>query len=347
MHPLKLAAATILSSFIIFSTTSLFASQGAMFVYHRFGEPRLPSTNISLDTFANQLAYLSESNVPVLALSEVALRLKDKRPLPEHFVVLTVDDGYTSFLEGAMPLLRRYQFPVTLFVSSGSVGASGYLDWDQLRQLQKKGVEIGNHSHTHPHLVNLWLKQGASAVKREIERSQAHFEKNLGKAPRLFAYPFGEAQPDIRRLVREAGFLAATVQHSGGLDEQSDRWQLPRFAMGGPYATLEGFKEKSRMHALPVEVLEPPDGIVRDDNPPHLIMKMRNDVEIPLADPRCFVSGRPDCSVKAVNGEARIYEVVAESPLKGRRNRYTLTGQDDQGRWYWYSWLWIDPDTPE
>jgi len=323
------------------------ASEGVIFVYHRFGETRIPSTNIALETFASQLDYLSTHKIPVLPLGEVADRLRRGVELPDRYVVLTVDDGYASFASGAMPLLRRYGYPVTLFVSSGSVGARGYLDWDALKSLQAEGVEIGNHSHHHPHLVNLWREKGEKGVRDEIRRSQARFREKLGRAPRLLAYPFGETLPAITRIVADEGFVAAAVQLSGVVTPGSDLLRLPRFAMGGGYASLEGFIEKCRMFALPVEPPAAGSDLLGETNPPVWTLALGPESPVDVSSLNCFVAGAPTCRVQALPGEGRRFRVVAAGPLTGRRNRYTLTARDPQGRWYWHSHLWIDPDAPE
>ena len=124
-----------------------------IFIYHRFGDARYPSTNIDLQVFAQQLDWLKQQGRPVLSLGEVVRRLRAHEPLPAGCVVLTVDDAYRSFLDGAMPLLRRFGYPVTLFVNSDAVGAGGYLTWDELRKLAAEGVEIGNHSASHAYLL--------------------------------------------------------------------------------------------------------------------------------------------------------------------------------------------------
>ncbi len=340
-----LAAALLLLSLLTPDVTP--ASEGVIFVYHRFGEARLPSTNIPIATFAAQLDYLAQHKIPVLPLGDVVRRLRSGASLPERYVVLTVDDGYLSFASGAMPLLRRYGYPVTLFVSSASVGARGYLGWEELKRLQEEGVEIGNHSHRHPHLVNLWQQQGVEGVRGEIRRSQGLFREKLGRAPRLLAYPFGETVPEITAVVVEEGFLAAAVQHSGGVSERSDLMRLPRFAMGGPYATIDGFVEKSRMASLPVDPPAAGSDLLGAVNPPPLILALSPESPVEVAELNCFVAGERACRVEPLAGEGRRFRVVAEHPLTGRRNRYTLTARDRQGRWYWHSHLWIDPNSPE
>ena len=191
-----------------------------------------------------------------------------KRPLPERYVVLTVDDAYLSFLNGALPLLRRHKVPVTLFVSTSSVGAEGYLTWDQLRQLAEEGVELGGHSHSHPHYVNLWLEHGIDVIDQDLRRTIREFEINLDLMPVVFAYPFGETLPEISQRAARAGFTGGVVQHSGVVHDGADVMHLPRFAMAGPYADIEGFIEKVNLKPLKVKVLEPPHGLLSQRNPP-------------------------------------------------------------------------------
>ncbi len=214
-----------------------------IFIYHRFGDPRYPSTNISLEAFAAQLAWLKDEGRPVLPLGDVVRRLATGEPLPEGCVVLTVDDAFRSFLEGGMPLLRRYHYPVTLFVNTDSVGAPGYLTWGELRALAAEGVEIGNHSATHDYLLEHRRGEGEEAwrarVTADIRRAQQALSRELGRSPQLFAYPFGEFSPELQALVRQEGFLGAVGQQSGVVWEGSDRFALPRFPMGGDYATLD------------------------------------------------------------------------------------------------------------
>jgi len=321
------------------------------FVYHRFGETRYPSTNISPEIFDRQLQLLKIEEFAVLPLGEVVARIAAGRPLPEKCAVLTVDDGYSSFWDTAWPILQRYGFPATLFVSTQAVGKPGYMTWDQLRELAASGIEVGNHTVSHPYLIGphtgeteaLWLER----VKREVLGAQETFSRELGKAPRLFAYPFGEYTPQVMEEVRKAGFIGAAGQQSGVIDTFSDRYLLPRFPMGGPYGTLEGFSEKLRMKALPVEVLSSASPVMEGENPPVLTFRLRQKVIDPRGL-RCFVAGRPDGIISADSGREDVYHVVAQHPLVGRRNKYTLTAPGlEDGSWYWFSQLWINPSVGE
>ncbi|AMV72165.1 polysaccharide deacetylase family protein [Desulfuromonas carbonis] len=323
------------------------SNEAVVFIYHRFGDVRHPSTNIDLEVFAAQLAWLKAEKRPVLALGEIVRRLDAGEPLPQGCVALTVDDAYTSFLTGGMPLLRRFGFPVTLFVNTDAVGAADYLSWDELRGLAAEGVEIGNHSASHAYLLETRPGEDhatwRSRVAADIERAQQALIRELRLTPRLFAYPFGEYSPALQDLVRELGFAAATSQQSGVVWTGSERFALPRFPMGGAYATLAEFRGKAGMRALPVTVLAPGTPLVSgSENPPRLRVR----IDAPNADLgglRCFVQGENRCQVIAVEGAPGEFLVTAAGPLGGRRNKYTLTAPGKAGGWYWFSQPWFQP----
>jgi peptidoglycan/xylan/chitin deacetylase (PgdA/CDA1 family) len=245
-----------------------------------------------------------------------------------------------------MPLIRLYQYPVTLFVHSGSVGAPGYLTWKELRELVLEGVDIGNHSSSHDHLIDAregeTREQWSARVRQDIEKAQLQFEKHLKLTPELFAYPYGEYSLALAELVQQMGFAAAFCQQSGAIHGGSDLMTLPRFPMGGPFATLKGFREKVAMEPLLVSVERPADPVLEGNNPPVLELL----IEAGKADldrMNCYVQGDNRCKVEAIKDRPGAYRVTAEKPLTGRRNKYTLTAPFRNGSgWHWYSHLWIN-----
>ncbi|MEA3465396.1 MAG: polysaccharide deacetylase family protein [Thermodesulfobacteriota bacterium] len=340
---LVVICATVLIT--LFSGVVWSARQATVFVYHRFGDGRYSSTNIDLHIFEQQLAYLKLNNYTVLPVGDIVQRLSEGIALPDRCVALTVDDGYTTFLTGAMPLLRQYGFPVTLFVSTDAVGGGSYLNWEQLRQLQQEGVEIGNHSASHPYFVSdevnkpeRWLAESIA----DIEKAQQAFAQHLGCRPTLFAYPYGEYSPAMEILIENLGFAAAFAQQSGVISAVRSFYSLPRFPMGGAFATLQGFKSKLTMRPMPIVVHRSTSPIVGAHDPPELIFSLDNNTDIAMSSLRCYVQGQDSVAVEA-DGEGN-YRVVAGAPLSGRRNKYTLTAQSRDGRfWYWFSHPWIHP----
>jgi peptidoglycan/xylan/chitin deacetylase (PgdA/CDA1 family) len=321
------------------------ADEANIFIYHRFGESRYPSTNIDVDLFASHLQYLSDAGKLVLPLSEVVKHLKAGRALPDNTVVLTVDDAFDSFASEAMPLLKEHRFPVTLFVNTDGVGTSGYLDWDELRQLVRDGVAIGNHTATHDYLLERkgdeprdeWRKR----VREDISRAQNAFERELGFRPDLFAYTYGEYSPELVEIVKELGFAAAVAQQSGVVSSSSDLFLLPRFPMGGPYATLESFQSKVNMRALEVKVLSPASPVVSEEDPPILKLQVTSD-KYELQQLQGFVQGSNSLKISVDTSGNGMVEVQAERKLSGRRNKYTLTAPlKDGSGWAWFSHPWF------
>lgn len=320
------------------------AGQANAFIYHRFGEPRYPSTNIATEVFAAQLRLLHQEGVAVLPLSEVVARLERGADLPERCAVLTVDDAFRSFLNTAMPVLRQYRYPLTLFVSTDSVGHGDYLSWDELRALQAEGIEIGSHTASHDSLLskrpgeapNAWLER----LRRDVQRAQLALTRELGRTPRLFAYPYGETTPETARLIRELGFAGAAVQHSGVIWAQSDRYQLPRFPMGGSSATLESFRDKLRLRPLPVTVVAPASGLVAGSVAPELVVDIAPAPGVDFTRLVAFVDGKPVKLLRDSSVAGR-YRFRAERALTERRSKYTLTAPGPRGEWYWFTFLWI------
>ena len=239
-----------------------------MFVYHRFNDSRFPSTNISLQDFNAHLDLLHQQEFTVITLGQVVDRLRKGVGLPQRCAVITVDDAYRSFLTDGWPLLKRYGYPVTLFVSTDTVGGGDYLNWHELEKLQDEGVEIGNHSAGHAYLLDrLGTENDAdwnARVSEDIRRAQQVFENHLGMTPNLFAYPYGEFSPELVALVRSAGFIAAFGQQSGVITAKQDPFRLPRFPMGGDYASLPEFSNKLFMKSLPINVISPKSTFITD-----------------------------------------------------------------------------------
>lgn len=330
---------------------SAFADQANVFIYHRFNDLRYPSTNVSSVDFRAHLDLLTKEGFTVLTLGQVVDTIKQKEHLPARCAVITVDDAYRSFLTAGWPLLKQYGYPATLFVSTDTVGGREFLTWRELRELKDAGVEIGNHSASHMHLIDKLSSETdadwAKRIAEDLRRSQLVFEEQLGSKPKLFAYPYGEFSPELTSLVKLEGFTAAFGQQSGVIANGADLFSLPRFPIGGDYTSLDEFREKLFMKSLSVRIVSPQSTVLQGDNPPKLRFFL-NQENIQARSLRCFVPGQPNCTVKQVSGGKGLYEAVATHQLSGRRSKYTLTATDMDGNsWYWFSQLWVRPGERE
>ncbi len=190
------------------------------------------------DDFRRQVDLIVEGGFTVLTVSAFADMLQRRARLPARPLVITFDDGFADFYDTALPTLREPGFCSTLYVCTGllqgrperiRVPALGdsLLEWSQLAEIQRSGVEIGAHSHTHPHLDTL----STSAAREEITRSKALLEDQLATEIASFAYPNGYSSPNVRRLVAEAGFRSACAVKNAFSSPDDDVFAIARLML--------------------------------------------------------------------------------------------------------------------
>ena len=106
------------------------------------------------------------------------------------------------------------------------------LTWAQVREMHRMGMTIGGHTLTHANLPSA----GLDGARVEITACRERLQRELGAPVTMFAYPNGGAvryfTPDIQRLVREAGFEAATTSTNGFAGRSSDLFALERVRTG-------------------------------------------------------------------------------------------------------------------
>ena len=297
-----------------------------------------------LEVFEEQLQYLKQNNYTVLTFGDAIAKWKNSKPIPEKAVILTVDDGYLSFYTSAFPLLKKFGFAATVFIQTGTVGGNDFMNWEQIKGIQDAGIEIGNHSNSHAYFVNLSENERKQVFQSDFETAASAFEKHLGKAPKIYAYPYGEWTNDMEDVLQSKGILAAAVQKSGVFCDASKSMVIPRFPMGGPFATFTGFKNKLHIKALRViEVL--PNTPFLPENPPTLKLQIVPG-KINVNQLQFFVDGKKSDNTQIrIENDISIIEVLFTKKLTNRRTLYTVTAPSVDGKsWHWHSHLWIRPE---
>jgi peptidoglycan/xylan/chitin deacetylase (PgdA/CDA1 family) len=349
----------LLLSFMLFLYTapSAMASEpphGVVLMYHRFGEDQYPSTSIRLEQFRAQLDYLRYEGFTIWPLRRLLDAVFRNKPVPDKTVALTVDDAYLSLYKNAYPLIKEYQIPLTVFISTDAVdrGQSGYMSWAQMREMQRLGVDFANHSASHTHLHRRQEGEDAAAWRKRVKRDILHAEQRIktelgAQGMKLFAYPYGEFSCTLGKLVRDMGYTAFG-QHSGAFGPMSRRAALPRFPMNERFADLEEFALKAASLPLPLAGQALHDPRLKGENPPVLRLGLAPGYEVLSDDIRCFLgSGAP---LKTISQHPGGITVQAASALPSGRSRYNCTAPAGSGRFYWFSQPWqngpdaADPD---
>jgi len=322
--------------FIIIFTNQLFAKENSasIFVYHRFGENKYPTTNTTISQFKEHINELIKNNYNVVSIEEIIDAFKNKNDLPEKTIGLTIDDAFLSIYKEAWPILKEKNLPFTIFVSTGSVGVNSknIMNWSQITEMANSGVTIGHHTKNHFHLVS----RDKETIINEIEEANNDFFKNLGFTPGIFAYPYGEYNNEIKQITKKY-FKAAFGQQSGVLFNGIDIFDLPRFSMNEEYGNLKRFKFAANSYGLQINNILPIDKTIKNVNPPLLGFTLINNIESPI---KCYPSHNIKANLTNI-GDKRI-EVRFNKNFPKGRTRVNCT-VNDNGKWRWSGFQFFNP----
>ncbi|MRH78938.1 polysaccharide deacetylase family protein [Spiribacter sp. C176] len=315
------------------------ADQATVLMYHRVGESAHPSTNVTADQFAEHLAYLAENDYTVVSLEEVVAWLEQGASLPPRAVAITFDDAYSSVGAVAHDMLRERDWPYTVFVNSKAIDSNygGYVGWSRMREMAAQGARFANHTHTHAPLQTLTNAQ----IQAELNIAQTRLVEELGDAahqsPPLLAYPYGEYNLSVMEHVAALGYVAFG-QQSGALWLGSDRRALPRFAMNERFAEMDGFALKVQARPLPVRSSQPIDPVRESAEAPALVVTLEQS-DLPVHGLSCFYGSErlePEWVEPGLT-----FKVQGEADLPVGRSRYNCTMPVGDGRFWWFTQLWI------
>lgn len=333
---------------LVLLTVVMPAKAAVVFMYHRVGDGDFPSTNVETKQFEQHLDYLAERNIPVWSLPRLVTAMQAGEEIPDDVVAISVDDAYLSFYKHGVPLLEKYGFPFTVFVSTDGVdeGLADYMSWEQLADIRQRGGTIANHTATHAHLLErqageeeaAWMQRISADIGKAQRRLQAELGEEVNAQPRLFAYPYGEYNTALANRVKEMGYVAFG-QQSGAFDAQSDRRALPRFPINEHYSALDDFRLKARTLAMPILSVTPWNPVVDGSQPPKMHVELGESRLQPGSLACYFGSQQLDPEWGSLFRE---FSVQGSGELPEGRSRYNCTARHkDNGRYYWYSHLWI------
>ncbi|PZE20488.1 polysaccharide deacetylase family protein [Paenibacillus xerothermodurans] len=175
------------------------------------------------------MQYLSDNGYTTLTLKQFTDIMEKKAAAPDKPVLLTFDDGYADNYEIAMPVLKKFNFKATVFMSPGMVDDGHYINWDQAKEMHAAGWDIQPHGMSHPHLPKLTAKQQA----HEISEAKTQIEQMLGTSADVFCYPYGERNQTTIRLLNELKFRYAFTIEQGVTTAEQKPLLLRRIFVNG------------------------------------------------------------------------------------------------------------------
>ncbi|MER6015767.1 polysaccharide deacetylase family protein [Streptomyces bluensis] len=222
-------------------------------MYHSVGDTTDDPYRLTVSPgrLARQLGWLRRRGLRGVSMAD--LLAARARGGGRNLVGLTFDDGYTDFVDLAVPLLRRHGFGATVFVLPGRL--DGENAWDALgprkRLLGKQGIrvaaategiEVGSHGLTHIDLT----KADAETLRAEVAGSRALLSELTGTDVQGFCYPYGYLDQRVMDAVRDAGYRYACAVDPGPLNGVH---ALPRIHIGENDTSVRLFL-KHRLHRL-------------------------------------------------------------------------------------------------
>lgn len=321
-------------------------------IYHRFDEDKYPSTNIPTERFREQLEFLKNNNYTVIPLARLVDSLKGKSKLPDHAVVITIDDGYRSVYTDAWPALKQYGYPFTVFVYTRATDNKhwNYMTWDQIKEMKAAGVDFQNHGYAHEHMAfkppEMNMEEYGAWIRADLSVSTKLMAEELKERPRFFAVPYGEYNKILLDEIRSMGYEAILLQDPGSVSKDTDPFAIPREPiLGNEWATMKHFQKILERVDLPLVGETPALGLLPDNKPERFGAK--------LLYPDRYIPGTLGIYVSELGWqkaslEVDIVKVDNFSALQRPINRIAVSGKEkESGRTAIRFWLLIQEETGE
>lgn len=185
------------------TATTVFFVQGPgdivcpILLYHRIED--LDTENpyvLGVEDFRKEMELLNERGYNTITVTQLVKAINFGEKLPERPVIISFDDGDISVFNNAFPIMKKLNFIGVGYLVGNYVGASGYMDAEQIQKLAKRGWEFGSHTQSHIDLSECkWCEY-------QVIQSKHNLEEMLGIRIETFAYPYGIITPKSLETVR-------------------------------------------------------------------------------------------------------------------------------------------------
>lgn len=185
--------------------------------------------NLTVDpgVISHQIDLIKQKGYEIIGMKKYIKITEGQESATGNYIVLTFDDGYSDLYEYLFPIIKTKQIPVTIFLITGLVGVPGYLNWEQVLEMDESGlVYFGNHTWSHAFINE------RESYKKELEISERQlWGKNLNPL-HVFAYPYGSYSKLKQEVIAEAGIRLAFTTRQGTQTCLVNDLEIPRIRMG-------------------------------------------------------------------------------------------------------------------
>jgi peptidoglycan/xylan/chitin deacetylase (PgdA/CDA1 family) len=221
-------------------------AQVVIFGYHRFvNVVKRPDTEITPALFEQQMQELKNKGIAVIPMQDFLAWRRGEKAIPPKSAIITFDDGWKSQYEVAWPILKKFNYPVTLFIYTegirpGHFSGGESMSWEMLAEMRDAGVDIQDHTATHSDLRKPYDKVAKKKLSpeeyeqwldKEINGSKQMIEQKLGVKVNCFAVPYGFHNDHIRDICMKAGYEALFTVYGQPITMHTPMSSVGRYLM--------------------------------------------------------------------------------------------------------------------
>lgn len=220
-------------------------SRKIILIYHSVGNTPWA---LAPDMFKKQIQWL-KAHCEIVPLTKLLTQVSAENKVQ---VSLTFDDGYACLYDTVLPILQAENATAMTYINTGWMGESDstrkasnpdlghypnekFLTWDEVKDLEKFGWEIGSHGVEHYDLT----RQPQKIIQQELTQSKEIIENKLSKACPHFAYTFGNHNTLLQKNVKKAGYRYAVAAHHAAVKKNSNPMAIPRLNIEKAYSLVD------------------------------------------------------------------------------------------------------------
>ena len=201
-------------------------------------DPDFEIYNVPPAEFAAQLDYLQAEGYTTITLQDFMRVVHGKGELPEKPIVLTFDDGYADNYSTMLPILEAHKMTAVVYVITNELGKKNYLKLDELKDMQRRGIEIGSHTADHLPLTSY----DEEFRRRQVRESKIFLEWSGLETIYSLSYPNGAFDSELEEILREEEYLTAVTGEAGLNTLTTNPYELYRVNIRKPRFGLTEFK---------------------------------------------------------------------------------------------------------
>ena len=177
-------------------------------MYHEVSKPipgdsqsnyMTPRYDVPVAMFEKQIELLHKYGYRCLLFEDIS-KIRE----PGRYVMITFDDGLKGNFSHALPVLQKYDFKATFFVTVGAIGRERFMNWSELKELIDSGMAVQSHTMSHRPLETLERDD----IRRELGESKKALEKKLHTTVSLLSFPHGSYNTCVLKMASEFGYKA-------------------------------------------------------------------------------------------------------------------------------------------